>query len=257
MLHINKRQNKIMQMVEEKSSVSVNDIIPLFDVSAATIRKDLSLLEEASLIIRTRGEVHFPQKTELTPFESRSNLNRVAKLAIAKAAVELINDGDTIILDSGTTTVEIAHLLVNRRNITVLTNSLPVAYALENSQVDVSLSGGILLRKNMSTQGPDAENFFSRVEVNKAFVAASGVRSTLGLTSLSPLEASVKQCMIRAAKEVYAVLDSTKFKSCGIIMFTDFNELDYIITNAPISDPALLETFEELNLKCIIEESKK
>ena len=152
MLNINKRQSEILQIIKDHSSMNVKDIIPLFDVSAATIRKDLAILEKASLILRTRGEVHMPEKTDLTPFESRSYINKNAKSIIARKAVAMIEDGDAIILDSGTTTLEIANLLENRRNITVLTNSLPIAYALSNSQLSVSLQavcslGEICLRR--------------------------------------------------------------------------------------------------------------
>lgn len=232
--------------------MNVKDILPLFDVSAATIRKDLAILERASLILRTRGEVHLPAKTDLTPFESRSYINRDAKIRIAKKAVEMIDDGDVIILDSGTTTLEIAELLKNNRSITVLTNSIPIAHTLSNSQVAVTVVGGMLFGRNISTQGPDAEHYFSQVEVNKVFLGASGTRSDVGLTSLTPLEASIKRCMMRSAQKVFAVFDSTKFNCCGINLFADFSELDYIITDAPITDQALNHRLDKLKLECIV-----
>ncbi|WP_407267848.1 DeoR/GlpR family DNA-binding transcription regulator [Radiobacillus sp. PE A8.2] len=252
MVFINKRQNEIYEIIKEKSSVNVNDIIPLFNVTPATIRKDLTILEEASLVFRTRGEVHHVEnEKKLVPFESRSTINKGAKGAIAKAAVDVIEDGDTIILDSGTTTVEIARLLVSRTNLTVLTNSLEVAHALANSQVLVSLSGGMLLGQNMSTQGPDAEKYFRNIQVNKAFIGASGVHTTKGLTALSSLEANVKQSMMNSAKEVYAVIDSSKFNKPGISLFAEFEDIDYIITESPIEDPKYVDTFNKFGVKCI------
>ena len=251
MTPINKRQNEILGLVKERSSLSVAELLPFFDVSPVTVRKDLALLEEEGLIVRTHGEVHIV-KREATSFEARRGMNMEAKSSIAKAAAELVRDGDTIILDSGTTTLEIARLLADRRGITVLTNSLPVAYALDGSQLLVSLAGGLLFHQNMSTQGPDTEKFFADVQVDKAFMAASGIRSDQGLAALSAIEAGTKRSMLKAAREVYAVVDSSKFATSSVYAYAAFEELDCVITDSPIRDPALRKRFKALGLKCLL-----
>ncbi|ADK81796.1 DeoR/GlpR family DNA-binding transcription regulator [Sediminispirochaeta smaragdinae] len=252
MQQISKRQNEILQIIKKNASINVKDLFPLYPVSSATIRKDLSILEEANLIIRKRGEAHIVDSNTLTPFELRSRINHEIKVEIAKCAVNFINDGDSIILDSGTTTLEIARLLSNKNSITVLTNSLPVATVLANTQVSVSLSGGMLFSQNMSTQGPDAEAFFSRVKVDKAFIAASGVRLNEGLAALSPFEAHLKRFMIKAANEVFGVFDSTKFDAAGINLFAGYGDIDYVITDKTHLPEMALEKFERDGLSYIL-----
>ena len=108
MININKRQSELYEIIKSATAIRVNELIPRFDVSAATIRKDLTALEESGLIQRTHGEVHVAvQGNQMTPYEARSHLNIHAKMAIARGAVEQICDGDSIILDSGSTAAEI------------------------------------------------------------------------------------------------------------------------------------------------------
>ncbi len=247
-----KRQQELLEIIKEKTSVNVQELFPLFDVSTATIRKDLAALEEANLIFRKRGEAHITRTSELTAFEARCEIHKRAKQLIAAEAVKFIEDGDSIILDSGTTTIEIAKLLVDRKNLSVLTNSIPVANILANTEVSVSLSGGILFSKNMSTQGPDAEAFFRKVAVNKAFIAASGVQPDIGMASLSLFEATLKMCMIESSKTVFAVIDSSKFSNSGINLFAEFSKLDYIITEKPLTDRKLTERLAQEGVTCIV-----
>lgn len=254
MAHMNKRQSELLQIIKDHGTISVNDLVPRFTVSPATLRKDLTFLQDMGLVVRSRGEVHISEKSAITPFESRQNLNSEFKAAIARVAAQQIEEGDTIILDSGSTTAEIARLLVNRNNLSVITNSLPVALTLANTRVEVYLAGGVLLRQNISTQGPEAENYFNRIEVNKAFISASGVLRDVGLAASTPFEETVKRSMIHAAKTVYAVLDSTKFNRGSLNLFAGFEEIDTIITNAPIENPSLRERFAQLKLTCLVAE---
>ncbi|MCD8349972.1 MAG: DeoR/GlpR family DNA-binding transcription regulator [Planctomycetaceae bacterium] len=246
------RRSEVLKMIRARDSIGVNELIDSFDVSPATLRKDLTYLAEQGLIVRSRGEVHVASKSTVTPFESRSVIEQQGKMAIARAAAALIEDNDSIILDSGTTTNEIAKLLVNRSDVTVLTNSLPAAFILVDSNCSVLLAGGILFKQNVSTQGPEAEEYISRVEMNKVFIAASGVRSTIGLAASSPFEESLKRRLIQSAKTVYAVLDHTKFSKSSIYLFADFDDIDYIITDREITDPAFIERFEEANVQVIV-----
>lgn len=257
MINLNSRQSEIYHMVKERSVMKVRDIISLFDVSAATIRKDLTLLEESGLLRRTHGEVHAIAQNglQMTPFEARSFLCIEAKRKIAQAAAQQINDGESIILDSGSTTAEIAKLLVDRKNLTVITNSLPVALALSSSAVTVIIVGGMFLGQNISIQGPDAEAFLQQIEADKAFISATGVRNNIGLTASNPLEASIKKCMIHAAHKVYAVLDSSKFSIGSINLFADFSEIDTLITEALPDDLSLTQRFDALGTQIILADS--
>ncbi len=256
MININKRQSEIYHMIKNSGSIDVRDIIAAFDVSAATIRKDLTLLEQEGLVFRTHGEVHIvSQNEQMTPFETRNSLHSEAKLAIAHSAVREIYEGDSIILDSGSTTLEIAKLLTSYNHLTVITNSLPAAMALSNSHVSVIVIGGLFLGKNLSVQGPDSERYLAQIEADKAFIASSGVRRDIGLVASNPLEASIKHCMIKAARKTYAVLDSSKFSTSSIDLFADFNEIDCIITERPIQNPDQAKRFRELGTGIIVAET--
>ena len=255
MLRINKRQSEIYQLIKTHSNMSVKDLLPHFPVSAATVRKDLTILEESGLVIRTHGEVHLaPHGNPITPFEARSSLHNEAKLAIARAAAREIRDGESVILDSGTTTAEIAKLLADRKNLTVITNSLPVATALSSSQVSVLIVGGIFLGTNLSIQGPEAEQYFRRIEADRAFLSSTGVRRSIGLVSSNPLEASIKKSMIGAARKTYAVLDSSKFHISSVNLFADFSDISAIITEKPVEDAETRARLLELGVECILAE---
>lgn len=241
----NKRQAALLDIIRAKSSVYVNDLIAQFDVSAATIRKDLTALEDMQLVQRTHGEVHILPNSDVTPIEHRSVQNIEAKQIIARLAASMIEEGASVILDSGSTTCEIARLLTGMNSLTVITNSLPVATILANSRVVVLMPGGMLLGENLSTQGPDAERYYKNLEVDIAFLAASGVRPHIGLASQNPMEYSVKQAMMRAGRHVCAVVDSSKFEKSGVHLFARFEEFDTVITEKHVEGTVLEQLASE------------
>lgn len=255
-MFMSQRRNEVLRFIKEREAIGVNELIASFDVSPATLRKDLTFLAEQGLIVRARGEVRVATKPMITPFESRSIIQQQGKMAIARAAAALIEENDSIILDSGTTTNEIAKLIGNRADLTVLTNSLPAAFILADSACSVLIAGGILFKQNISTQGPETEEYVSRVEMNKLFVSASGVRSTVGLAASTPYEESLKRRLIQSAKTVYAVLDQSKFTKSSIYLFADFSEIDYIITDKAITDPELIERFRAAEVQVIVAEGE-
>lgn len=253
MANLNKRQSEIYQIVKTRGTIEVHDLISMFDVCAATIRKDLSFLERSDLVFRTHGEVHIAaQNKHMLPLEVRSSLRSDAKKAIARAAVQEIQEGDSIILDSGSTTLEIAKLVSGYSHLTVITNSLPIALALSDSPVLVTIVGGLFLGKNLSIQGPEAEKYLSRIEVDKVFISSSGVRKDIGLATSNSLEGRIKHFMLDAAQKKYAVLDSAKFDTSSVELFADFEELDCIITDKPIQNPQQKKRIEQLGLEVII-----
>ena len=253
MLKINKRQSEIFQLIKEHENMDVRDILPHFQVSAPTIRKDLNILEDAGMIVRTHGAVRLvSHPAQMAPFEARSCLHKDAKEIIAQIAADQIHDGDSILLDSGTTTTELAKLLVDRENLTIFTNSLPITMLFSRSQVSVNLLGGIFLGRNFSVQGPEAEDYLRRIEVDKAFVCSSGVRPGYGLVNSQPLEASLKKCMVRSGRTIYALLDSSKFEKSSVYPFARFSDLDYIITEKPIENEALLSSIETAGVELLV-----
>lgn len=253
MLKINQRQSEIYQYIKKNENVRTQELLQLFPVTPPTLRRDLSILEDAEMIVRTHGAARIAsQKDAITPFEARSSLHLEAKKTIAKEAASLIEEGDSIILDSGTTTLEIARLLVDRTNLNIFTNSLPIATLFSTSNVNVTLTGGMLLGRNFSLQGPDAEEYLRRIEVDKTFVAASGVRASYGLVNSHAMEASIKKCMIDVGKTVYAVIDSSKFSAHSIHPSGEWASLDYIITDTPIEDEEINAQIHQAGVKVIV-----
>jgi DeoR/GlpR family transcriptional regulator of sugar metabolism len=241
----------ILKMLQESESLLVNDLIAKFSESPATIRKDLTFLEKNGLIRRTRGEAHYANPQLVLPVTSRGELNTLSKSNIARIAASMIEDDDSIILDSGTTTLAIARQIANRKKINVITNSIAIAYTLSGSELSVVMTGGILSGRNLSLIGPDAEAFFNKIEVNKLFLSASGVRGAQGLCVASPFECSIKKQMIRSAKKVIAVIDSSKFETSSINIVTDFSSIHCLITNRPIADPSILEALHQYNVETL------
>lgn len=249
---LNTRQKTLLSLIQNQGAVSVQALFSEIKASEATIRRDLTHLEDRQLIVRRRGEAFAVKKSLESAFQQREYLSREAKQSIARIATREIREHDTIILDAGTTTLEIARLLTNYTNLTILTNSLPVANVIASTTLSLSLAGGHLFSQNMSTQGPEAEAFFKKVEVEKAFIGASGIRRLVGLETLNPFEAEIKKLMVQAAKKVYGVVDSTKFDTAGINVFCNFSDLDYLITDKPITDKETLTLLERLEVEVLL-----
>jgi DeoR family transcriptional regulator of aga operon len=245
------RRQMILEIIKANTTVNVNDLIAKFAVTPVTIRKDLTYLENSGMITRNRGTAHLLNNFAIPSFISRQKINSSDKTAIAKAAARLIEDNDSIILDSGTTTLAIAQQIIMKDKLTVITNSIPVSYALASSNVTVLMSGGTLEGKHMSMVGPEAEQYFNKIEADKLFLSASGVRSPIGLTTSSPFQYGVKRQMLKAAKKVYVALDAGKFGSTSVMLNVDFSEVHCLITNKPITDAEILKRLQELNVEII------
>nr|WP_319473981.1 DeoR/GlpR family DNA-binding transcription regulator [uncultured Sphaerochaeta sp.] len=249
---LNTRQKSLLSLIQNQGAVSVQALFNEIEASEATIRRDLIHLENHHLIVRRRGEVFAVKKSLESAFQQREHLNKEAKQIIAHIAANQIQEHDTIILDAGTTTLEIARLLTNYHDLTILTNSLPIANIIAPSRLSLSLAGGHLFSQNMSTQGPDAEEFFKKVEVGKSFIGASGIRRLVGLETLNPFEAEIKKLMVDAAKKVYGVVDSSKFDTAGINVFCNFSDLDFLITDKPIRDEETLALLKRQGVEVLL-----
>lgn len=176
-LFAEERKQKILDLLKEKSKLMVPELCSEFGVSPATIRNDLRELENAGLLKRTHGGAIKVSKTsfELNSYQKKvTNLNE--KKAIARIAINYVEDGDTIALDTGTTTLELARLLSSRKNITVVLNDIEIAAYLENEQnIDVILIGGSLRKGFHCTVGPIAVRSLQGLYVDKAFMATNGI----------------------------------------------------------------------------------
>jgi len=245
------RKSEILGSLNKCGKVKVCDLSVFYKVSEVTIRRDLQELEEAELIKRVHGGAVLNDNTKFEPtFSEKVDKFYNEKEAVGKLAAEMIVDGDTIVLDAGTTTLSIARHIV-AKSITVLTNSMDVAFELNKKQnVEVIVTGGTLRWETRALVGPVADNTFKGFRVDKAFIGTNGVCLINGLTTPNIVEASTKKEMIKIAKKIIVVCDHSKFSKVSFAKIVDLDSIDLIITDDQL-DNELLEKYVEKDIKII------
>ncbi len=239
------RKSKILDSLNKYGKVKVCDLSQRYEVSEVTIRRDLQELEEDELIKRVHGGaiLNLNTKFELT-FSEKIDKFYDEKESVGKIAALMIVDGDTIAIDAGTTTLSIAKY-ITAKDITVLTNSVDIAYELSKKRdVEVIVTGGTLRWETRAMVGPVADNTLKNFRVDKAFMGSNGVCIINGLTTPNIIEANTKREMIKIAKQTILLCDHTKFGTVYFAKIVDLDSVDIIITDNQL-DNELLEKFEE------------
>ena len=243
----NQRKDKILELLKEDGSAKVVNLAKLFKVTEVTIRQDLEKLEKEGLVLREHGGAFLKNmETQVRSFSLTHQDNLDKKELIAKKCLEFIDDGDTIILDSGSTTTEIAKKLKGVKNLTVITNALNIALMLGvEPGIEVIMTGGEFKPPTLSLTGQKAADFFNGLNVHKLFLATAGLSLKAGLTYPSISDLVVKKAMINAAETTYLVADSTKIGKSSFASLGALSLIDYIITDAGIQEKHknLLNTF--------------
>ena len=240
------RRKKILELIKETGEVLVTGLSKEFDVSEVTIRNDLGHLERKNLLIRARGgaihsENHVGIDQRIT---EKNKIHITEKAAIGKKAASLINDGDTIIIDSGTTTAEIVKHLGSVKQLNVITNALNIANMLMAfSNINVIIPGGYLRQNSMSLVGPLAEKNLRGFFVDKVFLSTDGFDTKQGIFTPNIDEAHLNGIMIEIAKEVILVTDSSKFKRKSLALICGLDKIKIVVTdkNIPADDKKRLE----------------
>lgn len=237
------RQARILEVLSESGNgiVTVSGMCDLFGVSGMTIRRDLNRLEEAGLARRVHGgAVSYEAMVYEKPFLTREKECGVEKQEIGRLAAQMIANGETIILDAGTTTQQIARSLVHKEELTVVTNAIPVAVALSNYlQVQTIMLGGMLKRKELCMVGPLVIEELSAMSVDKLFLSTAGFSVDRGATDPDMRETDVKKAMIRAAKEVILVADSSKYGFVAFAQITPLQAIHKVITDNGLPPEAI------------------
>lgn len=226
------RRAAILAMLERSASVQVAELARAFGVSAVTARADLDALEAAGKLRRTHGGAVSLQKALTVSIQDkRINLNVAAKQAIAQTAIELVEDGDSIIVDSGTTALELVRALGARRNITVITADVTIANYIDDSlpQTDVILLGGALRKGHRYLYGPLALRALEVLHADKAFLCPTSLVPNRGLMTNFEQMAQVKSAFIEAASTSIALIDATKVDAGGLMLFAPLNKIDVIV----------------------------
>lgn len=237
----NSRLSQIVDWIEKKGSVSISELADSFKVSEMTVRRDLNELEKMSIVRRIHGgAVAFYGRSFEPPLISRSHKNVAAKQIIGKYASKMILDGDSVAIDVGSTTMELAMNLVGRQNLTILTPSLHIANLLSDEKaIRVILSGGIVRQGEKSLIGDLAYLAFREIFVDKLFLGVGGIDSEVGLTEFEMQDAQVKKEMIKSAKEVIVLADSTKFQKVAFSFYAGLDKVDHLICDKVPPDPLL------------------
>ncbi|MBS3995177.1 MAG: DeoR/GlpR transcriptional regulator [Alkaliphilus sp.] len=239
------RRSRILEILEGKNRITVIELTESLKVSDSTIRRDLQDLEQAGLLKRTHGGA---VKWEHTGFEAtmaeKEESNIDEKRYIGEKAAALIEDNDTIILDAGTTTLEIAKH-IKAKNITVLTNSILIALELsKHKDIEIVIIGGNARKQTLAIVGPFADMIIQNFRVDKAFIGSNSITLQDGCTTPNILEAHTKKTMIRSAKEVYIVADHSKFGKVSFASIAKLEDIDAIITDTNI-DKQTVERFRQ------------
>ena len=232
------RRSAIMEMLEHNASVQVADIARTFGVSSVTARGDLDALADAGKLRRTHGgAVSLHKRLTVSTQDRRVNVNVAAKQAIARAAIDLVNDGDTLLVDSGTTALEFVRMLDTRTGITVITADITIADFIDESMptVDVVMLGGALRKGHRYLYGPLTMPALETLHADLAIICPGAFVTSRGLMTDFPQMAELKAAIIDAADRSCALMDASKASARGMYRFAGLEDLDTIVMD---SDPS-------------------
>jgi DeoR/GlpR family transcriptional regulator of sugar metabolism len=231
---LDQRRGEILQVIEQQGFVSLQELVTRLGASESTVRRDLEHLDGIGQIRRTRGGAAYTGES-ITPFEERFQRASREKQTIAKVVANLIQPGETILLDGGTTTLEVARELVGKA-LQVVTNSLPIANLLaQQPNIELILIGGYLYPRTGVALGPLAESALREVHVPRVIMGTGGITEK-GLFNSNTLLVQCERLMLEAAKEVWVVADSSKFGKSALAHLCELSKVTRMIVDAGLSD---------------------
>lgn len=247
------RQTKILELIDQRGKVEVGELSKLFRISEVTIRNDLKDLHKRGLVRRAHGGAVKIERVNVdATLQVKAALRAEEKERIGAAAAALINDGDSVILDSGTTTHQIARQIKDRKNLTVITNGINIAMELLSAKdVRLILLGGMVRQNSYSAVGHFAEDMLRQLSADKLFLAVDALDLEFGLSTPNPEESKVNQLMVQVAAEKILVADSSKFGKRSLSRIVPLSAIDKIITDKSL--PAAFESsLRERGLELIL-----
>lgn len=249
------RRRIILDLLQQNKQVNVSELNEQFGVSEVTLRKDLRYLEKRNLLIRSRGGAMLPVKVgDDLSVKKRMVLNLDQKKSIAAAASSLIKEGDTIILDSGTTLMQLAGHLDKFKKLTIISNALDIVHKLsEFNNLKIIVPGGIFRKNSFSLVGVTAIENFQMYRADKYFVSADGI-SADGIFTSNLEEGQIAKIILSHAKENIVLVDSSKFDREGIINFAPLSKIHTLVTDSNIPEN-YLNHFTEIGIKVIVAEN--
>ena len=234
------RLEKIIALLDKEDRLVTKNLPEILNTTSVTIRKDIAILEQRGLLKRTHGGAIKPRKLfHGLALNEKEKLNLEEKIRIAKKAAKLISEGDTIILDSGSTTSFIAKEIKHMKGITVITNAINIVSILLNSDIDVILIGGSLLKDTSTLVGPLADDVLRKISADKLFIGVDGIDFEVGLTTPNIIEAHTSRVMMEMSGEIILVVDASKFGRRSLGVISKVSEVNSIITTKKLSENEL------------------
>ena len=249
-----KRIIELKEFIKNEGTVTVEKLSKKFSISPITVRRDLARLDDEGFLKKVHGGAIYSQALEPEPvFTEKVKQYKEEKSKIARMAASRIDDGDSIILESGSTCLGIVDYLKDKKNIRVSTAGIPIAYELWNmmaykKDMEVEVCGGIVSLNANVYVGPHAVKYFESINADKAFVGAVAVSLDKGLSTATPFDSEISQAVFRSAREVILVCDSSKFNKYSYINVAPLTAIDEIITDDKI-DRSVKEKIERSGVK--------
>lgn len=228
---ISKRREEIAAILLAEGKIKVGELAKRFKVSTETIRKDLIFLEEKGIIKKNRGSAEVRNEYEENNYVQKSQDNMEQKQEIAVKAAKLIPNGSTLILDAGSTTYQLARQLILRKDVTVITNFIPIADLLHSNGLHVIATGGEIRLSSGAMTGIFAKHCLENVNADIAFLSTSGFKGAFGPCVENFPEADIKRIMMQNATQKYLLADSSKAEVRAMVKFGDWDEFEALITD--------------------------
>jgi DeoR family transcriptional regulator of aga operon len=247
---IEERRQYILALAQKHGRVLVEELSDSLGISRITIRKDLDHLQNRGVLQRTHGGALLPSSGALSDpsLQEKEGLHSIEKQRISAAAVELVQEGQCVLLDSGTTTTAIARALKKFSQLTIITNAVNIAGELSGTGFEVLLTGGSLRKNSFSLVGPLAEDMLHDMHADILFLGVDGFDLEVGLTTPNVMESRVNRAMVKASSMVVAVCDSTKFNRRSLSKIVDAGAIHHVITDSDLPKETA-DALRSMNIK--------
>jgi len=246
---LNERQKKILEILGRDSQTSVNELSGQLNVSSVTIRQDLNFLETEGLLKRVHGGAVLKDGDDL---DNRLGKNYEKKLRIAKKLSSMVNEGETILIESGSANVLLARELVKIKRVTIITTNVYIARQFrKNTKANIVILGGIYQHDSETLVGKITKACIDQLNIHKAFIGIDGYTSEDGFTLRDMFRAEISSHIIQKAKDVFVVSDSSKFGCTGLTNICHLTDIKHIATNEDL-DPGFQEEFRKAGIDLIL-----
>lgn len=235
----NPRQLELLEQVQARGTVSVEELAALFGVTLQTVRRDVKLLSDAGMLARFHGGVRVPSSTtENLAYRQRQLLNEAAKQRIARAVAKAVPEGCSLIINIGTTTEAIARELLRHKGLRVITNNLNVAAILsDNTDCEVIVTGGVVRSRDRGIVGEATVDFIRQFKADIGLIGISGIEADGSLRDFDYREVKVAQTIIQHSREVWLAADNSKFNRPAMVEVARLDQVDMLYTDAPPPNP--------------------